>query len=113
PSHGFVYDPSTAGFTDVTPGSGSPSIVQGINRFMRVAGTFVQPQPRRLFGLVSQFVPVTSGGAAKVVFADHFQLGDNVNGQLVFVGTRARGINDRGLTTGASNASNGGTSGFV
>ena len=91
-SDGFIYDPSNGTFTDVTPGSGSPSIVQGINRFGRIAGTFVQPSPRKLYGLVSQKNELSAFGATQVPFAQQFQLGG--------AATRARGINDFGITAG-------------
>jgi hypothetical protein len=104
-SAGFIYDPSSGVFTNVTPGSGNPSIVQGINRFVRVAGTFVQPSPRKLFGLVSQPNPINVFGATQVPFANHFQLGG--------AGTRARGINDFGVTTGFINTSSGTLAAFV
>ncbi len=91
-SDGFIYDPSNGTFTDVTPGSGSPSIVQGINRFGRIAGTFVQPSPRKLYGLVSQKNELSAFGATQVPFAQQFQLGG--------AATRARGINDFGITVG-------------
>src|SRR5215470_3017045 len=54
-SAGFVYDPSTGTFTNVTPGSGFPSIGQGINRSRVIAGSFVQPAPFKRFGLISQW----------------------------------------------------------
>jgi hypothetical protein len=89
----------------VTPGSGFGSIVQGINRFGRVAGTFVQPSPRKLFGLVSQTNPINVFGATQVPFAGHFQLGG--------AHTRARGINDFGVTTGFVDTSSGTFAAFV
>ena len=102
---GFVFDPFTGTFTNVTPGSGFPSIVQGLNRLGRVAGTFVQPSPRKLFGLISQFAPTATFGSTQVPFASQTQLGG--------AATRARGINDFGVTVGFVAAANGGSSAYT
>jgi len=88
-SAGFVYDPSTDTFTNVTPGSTYPTFVQGINRFGRVAGQFVQPTPRRSFAFLAQYAP----GAGTLPFSSRFQI---VQGSA----TRARGINDYGAMVG-------------
>jgi hypothetical protein len=104
-SDGFIYDPSTDTYTDVTPGSGYGAIVQGINRFGRIAGSFVQPSPRTVHGLVAQASPINVFGAIRLPFANHFQ----VNGAF----TRARGINDFGVTTGFFTNSDGLSVGYV
>ena len=53
----FVFDPATGAFTDITPpNAGYPSIVQGINRFARVAGNTIQRLPHRtFFGSITQY----------------------------------------------------------
>ena len=104
-SAGFVYDPSSGVFTNVTPGSGVPSVVQGINRFGRVAGNFVQRSPRKVFGLISQPNAIDVFGATQVPFANHFQLDG--------AATRARGINDFGVTTGFVETNSGTIASFV
>jgi hypothetical protein len=104
-SAGFVYDPSTGVFTQVTPGTANASIVQGINRFGRIAGNAIDPSPRRVYGLVSQLAPLNAFGGTQVPFAQKFQL----NG----VATRARGINDFGIVVGFVARPDGTFAGFV
>jgi hypothetical protein len=89
---GFVYDPATGTFTNVTPGSGYPAIVQGINRSGRIAGSYITTGPRRLFALVSQIAPLQAFGATQVPFQSRTQ--------VTGAPTRARGINDYGVTAG-------------
>ena len=103
---GFIYDPATGAFTDVTPpGSGYPTIVQGINRFGRIGGSGADQRPRRVYGLVSQAAPRSAFGGTQLPFLEKFE----VSGEF----TRARGINDFGLTAGAFNGPDGTFVGYV
>jgi len=79
--------------------------VQGINRFGRVAGTFVETSPRKLVGLISQYAATTTLGVTQIPFAAHTRIGD--------ASTNARGINDLGVTTGFMTASNGTLAAFA
>lgn len=89
---GFRYDPSTGIFTNVTPGAtGSPNIVQGINNRGRVAGSYVDAQPRKLWAMVNQ--PAARGD-------DHAFLSKT---QIDGTQSRGRGINDFGVVLIDSN----------
>ena len=70
-----------------------------------MAGTFIQPSPRRVSGLVAQPGETSAFGAAQLPFVNHFQVAG--------VGTRARGINDFGIVVGWVSAAGGGFTSFV
>jgi len=105
PNAGFVYDPGTNTFTDVTPPGSDFTIVQGINKFNRVSGHARQLPGLGRYAFVSQ--PGTSNGATRTLmpFLDR---------TVVDAGpTSARGINDAGLITGFTVNSAGRQVGFV
>ena len=91
-SAGYIYNPATAAFTDITVPGSFITIAQGINNAGQVVGSAVLP------GGAQAFLRQPDG---TVVL---FQIGGNP--------TRARGITDTGLMTGFVTIG-GATSGFV
>jgi hypothetical protein len=102
PNAGFLYDPATNTFTDVTPLGSDYTIVQGINKFNRVSGHGRTGSERYAF--ISQ--PGSNVGTRTLVpFLDRI---------VVAAGpSSARGINDAGVITGFTVNSVGQQVGFV
>ena len=91
-SSGFIYNPATTAFTDITIPGSVLTIAQGINNAGQVVGSAVLP------GGAQAFLRQPDGTILL------FQIGGNP--------TRARGITDTGLMTGFVTIG-GATSGFV
>jgi hypothetical protein len=88
---GFVYDPATGVFTDVTPRLSTFTIAQGINKFGRISGNGREAVLGR-FGFIWQQGTFTNGPRQLLPFLDRF---------IVDAGsTNARGINDAGIIVG-------------
>jgi hypothetical protein len=94
-SAGFVYDPSTGVFTDVTPSQSTQIFAQGINKFGRISGSGKQLGLGH-YAFVWQQGQLTSGTRELEPFLEQtFVAGGN---------SRARGINDNGVTVGFTNS---------
>lgn len=89
PTVGFIYDPTTSTFTDLSFSTNNYTIAQGINTAGQVVGS------------------TTNGSSIMSFFRD--TNGTITTFQVNGLATRARGINDQGLITGFL----GGGSGFV
>jgi hypothetical protein len=100
---GFVYDPSTGNFTDVTPVGSFYTIVQGINKFGRISGSGQDDSLGR-YAFIWQLSTLTRDDRKLVPFLDRIRIADGF--------ANARGINDEGVITGWGH-SNGQTVGFV
>jgi hypothetical protein len=96
---GFVYDPSTGTFTDVTPSGSIYTIAQGINKFGRISGSGQDDSGRYAF-----IWQQTASANATVPFLERINVGDGL--------ANARGINDDGVIAGWAH-SGGLTVGFV
>lgn len=93
PSAGFIYDPRTGVFTDATPPNSTVTIVQGINKFGRIAGSGRQSGfGPGTYAFVWQQQPTTKVGIERANFIQRMQLLEG--------NTKARGINDAGLIAG-------------
>jgi uncharacterized membrane protein len=101
-SAGFIYDPATGTFTDATPPDSNLTIIQGINKFGRIAGNGLGP--RTYYAVIWQQQVATRGARKLANFLGQFQMLDG--------GTRARGINDAGVIAGFA-FQGGRTVGFV
>jgi len=96
---GFLYDPSTGTFTDVTPPGSIYTIVQGINKFGRISGSGQDDSGRYAF-----IWQQTASANGNVPFLERVNLADGF--------ANARGINDDGVIAGWTR-SGGLTVGFV
>ena len=85
---GFAYDPATGAFTDVTPPGSIYTIVQGVNRFGRIAGSGQDDSGRYAF----IWQQSASANRALVPFLERINVADGF--------ANARGINDEGVITG-------------
>jgi hypothetical protein len=100
---GFLYDPASGTFTDVTPPGSTLTIAQGINKFGRIAGSGRQLGIGR-YAFVWQQGQFEKGKHEFVPFLERSIVGDG--------STNGRGINDAGVIVGYTTS--GGTSaGFV
>jgi probable HAF family extracellular repeat protein len=100
---GWLYDPLTGTFTDVTPPGSIYTVVQGINRFGRITGSGQDDSLGR-YAFTWQLGTSGVGATETVPFLERANLADGwANG---------RGINDAGVITGFTQ-SGGQTVGFV
>jgi hypothetical protein len=92
---GFVYDPSTGTFRDVTPSGSIYTIVQGINKLGQISGSgqddSMGPDALGRYAFIWQ--QSASGNGAPVPFIERIKVPDGF-------ATNARGINDDGVITG-------------
>jgi hypothetical protein len=94
-SAGFVYDPRTVAFTDVTPAGSDFTIAQGINKFGQISGNGRAAAQGR-YAFIWQQGTLTKGKRQLAPFLDRLVV---ANG-----GTSARGINDAGVIAGFTSA---------
>jgi hypothetical protein len=87
---GFLYDPATGVFTDVTPPRSTFTIVQGINQLGRISGNGRETGGRYAF--VWQQGPLAIGKKVLQPFLERILVAD--------VNSNARGINDFGTIVG-------------
>jgi len=99
---GFVYDPSSGTFTDVTPPGSIYTIAQGMNRFGRIAGSGQDDIAGR-YAFVWQQSASPDGTLQP--FLERTNIADGL--------ANARGINDDDVITGWMRSSSGLTTGFV
>jgi hypothetical protein len=100
---GFIYDPSTGNFTDVTPSGSLYTIAQGINRFGRISGSGEDYALGR-YAFIWQPGASASDTGELAPYLDRIRLADGF--------ANARGINDEGIIAGWAH-SGGQTVGFV
>ena len=101
---GFLYDPSSATFTDVTPPGSIYTIAQGINRFGRISGSGQDDSIGR-YAFIWQQSSATIGTSEPMPFVERVQTWPDTF-------ANARGINDDGVIVGWTH-SGGQTVGFV
>jgi len=93
---GFVYDPSTETFTDATPpGAFGFIVMQGINKSGVISGSGRQADIGGC-AFIWQMGIFTNANSAAVPFLDRIRIAGGF--------ARARGINDRGLIAGFTDA---------
>ncbi len=100
---GFVYDPSTGTFTDVTPPGSLYTIAQGINRFGRISGSGEDDFLGR-YAFIWQQSAAPNGNLEP--FLERVQTWPNGR-------SNARGINDDGIIVGWTRSDGGPIVGFV
>ena len=100
---GFLYDPASGTFTDVTPPGSTRTIAQGINKFGRITGSGRQVGIGG-YAFVWQQGQFEKGKHEFVPFLERSVVGDG--------STNGRGINDGGVIVGFT-TSGGTITGFV
>jgi len=103
PTAGFIYDPDTDTFTDVTPPGSTFNNTLGMNTSGRVTGEGREPGIGA-YGFVWQQGTITKGKGELLPFLDRIKIG---------VLTAAQGINDSGLVVGFTTNTTGGNDGFA
>jgi hypothetical protein len=104
---GFLFDPAagpTGTFTDVTPPGSDLTIVQGSNKFRRIAGNGRQPGIGR-YAFIWQQGKIARGKSQLLPFLDRIKIDQD--------GSNARGINDSGIIVGFTGSAAGTNEGFV